>query len=113
MLAHLAPRAAACGERSDCEAIRVRGALRTLSTTAFADKAPHPDPLPVRTGRGRRCAQAVRPRRDGLVVSPCLSLLYSPDDPFLPHRIRWHARLAAVGIRARCDDCGAARHRPG
>src|SRR5712691_5763429 len=22
------------------------------------------------------------------------------DDPFLPHRIRWHARLAAIGIRS-------------
>src|SRR5258708_20506486 len=40
----------ACGERSDCEAIRVRGTIRE---SGRAERAPHPDPLPARAGRGR------------------------------------------------------------
>src|SRR5258708_21397602 len=51
--AHLAPRARGeVGIQAQLE-FRVTGALRTLSTTAFADRAPHPNPLPLRTGRGR------------------------------------------------------------
>src|SRR5258707_14260576 len=43
----------ACGERSDCAAIRVRGGA-AFETPAFADRGPSPQPSPPRSaGRGR------------------------------------------------------------
>src|SRR5438067_13205690 len=46
----------ACGERSDhiADVIRVRGdSPRVPLPVEFAERPPHPNPLPVRTGRGR------------------------------------------------------------
>ena len=42
----------ACGERSDRieDAIRVRGTLRILTASEFVEAAPHPDPLPAKSG---------------------------------------------------------------
>src|SRR5260221_4646833 len=37
----------ACGERSDCGAIRVRG---TIHESEYAVRAPHPNPLPAKSG---------------------------------------------------------------
>ena len=44
----------ACGERSKFAVanFRVRG-VTTISSLEIVDRAPHPDPLPIRTGRGR------------------------------------------------------------
>ena len=42
---HLSPLAAARRERSDCEAIRVRGSHRARRCSEFAEAAPHPNPL--------------------------------------------------------------------
>src|SRR5712664_1861887 len=36
----------ACGERSDCEAIRVRGSHRTHLCSEFAEAGPSPQPSP-------------------------------------------------------------------
>jgi hypothetical protein len=49
--ARLSPRPA-CGERSDCiaDAIRVRGTLRERPSSEFAGAAPHPNPLPAKSG---------------------------------------------------------------
>src|ERR1700688_1321579 len=46
-----------CGERSDCEAIWVRGTLRE---TECLERAPHPNPLPAKSGeREKRSIAAV------------------------------------------------------
>ncbi|VIO80265.1 hypothetical protein CI1B_83460 [Bradyrhizobium ivorense] len=51
---HLAPLAGR-GRIASSDAIRVRGSFRESAVTAFAEAAPHPDPLPVKNGeRGKR-----------------------------------------------------------
>src|ERR1700683_3523128 len=41
----------ACGERSDREAIRVRGRFGEAEALRLVEKPPHPDPLPARGAR--------------------------------------------------------------
>src|SRR5882724_491836 len=56
----------ACGERSDCGAIRVRG---TLPRGELSERAPHPNPLPAKSGeREKRSVAASPPTQPNLIM---------------------------------------------
>src|SRR6266446_1284840 len=48
--------------RSDCEAIRVRGSHRVHLCPEFAEAAPHPNPLPAKSGEREKYRSPLLPQ---------------------------------------------------